>query len=557
MQTRAFRAMVMVWLAVLVGGSWVAAQEVPQANKVLPSQIDKVFERWDRPGSPGCAVGVDQHGKVVYTQGYGMANLEYGIRIRPETIFESGSVAKQFTAAAIALLVQDGKLSLGDPVRKYVPELPDFGVPITIQHFLNHTSGIRSQWPLLTLAGRPPGKAVHTIDEILELVSREKELNFKPGDEYLYNNTAFVLLGVIVERASGKPFAEFSQERLFRPLGMTQTRWRTDFTAIVENRATAYSRQSDGSFRTNMSFTNVYGNGGLLTTVGDLLIWNENLDTPRVGGRAMVDQLQTRGRLNDGFENEYAQGLSVSAYRGVREISHSGSTAGYQTFLSRFPDDHLSVAVLCNTTGTAPTTYAHEVADLFLGAKLKEVVKPTAAPVALDVLQKLAGVYRDPHTDAVLRLVYDADKKTLGPPGATGLVPTGAGRFSTQNGAMTFTVERPDSSGPTRLVQSDGRSKPVTWVAEAPFAPTPEQLASYAGDYYSDEIDTLYHVRVEKGALVARFRPAMRVSLLPVFTDGFEGDGNVLRFTREASSGRIDGFRVYAGRVRHLKFVRR
>ena len=549
--------MVTVWLAVLVGANWAAAQGAPPANPVLPSQIDKVFERWDRPGSPGCAIGVGQHGQAIYTQGYGMANLEYGIRIRPETVFESGSVAKQFTAAAIALLMQDGKLSPRDPVRKYVPELPDFGVPITIQHFLNHTSGLRSQWPLLTLAGRPPGKAVHTIDEILELMSRQKELNFKPGDEYLYNNTGYVLLGVIVERVSGKPFAEFSQERLFRPLGMTHTQWRTDFTAIVENRATAYSRQADGSFRTNMPFTNVYGNGGLLTTVGDLLIWNENLDTPRAGWGAVVDQIQTRGRLNDGFVNEYAQGLSVTSYRGVREISHSGSTAGYQTFLTRFPDEHLSVAVLCNTSGFNPAAYAHQVADLYLGAKLKEVVQATAVPVAPEALQKLAGLYRDPHTDAVIRLVYDADKKTIGPPGATGLVPTGAGRFSTQNGAITFTVDGSDRSGPTRLVQSDGRSRPVTWVAEAPFAPSPEQVASYAGDYYSDEIDTLYQVRVENGALVARFRPAMRVPLRAAFADGFEGDGNVLRFTREASSGRIDGFRVYAGRVRHLKFVRR
>jgi hypothetical protein len=305
-----------------------------------------------------------------------------------------------------------------------------------------------------------------------------------------------------------------------------------------------------------MSFTNVYGNGGLLTTVGDLLLWNENLDTARVGGRAMVDQIQTRGRLNDGFVNEYAQGLILSNYRGVREISHNGSTAGYQTALTRFPDDHLSVAVLCNTSGTNPTNYAHQVADLFLGARLKEAVKPTAVPAAPAALQALASLYRDPKTDDVMRLAYDADKKTIGPPRAPGLVPTGAGRFATGNGAITFTVEQPDRAGPTRLVQSNGRSRPVTWVAEAPFAPSPDQLATYAGDYYSDEIDTLYNVRVENGALVARYRPAMRVQLGPAFADAFEGDGNVFRFTRDAS-GQIDGFQVNAGRVLHLKFVRR
>ena len=185
-----------------------AAQAPPQAatpaaSDPLSVKIDKIFERWDRPGSPGCAVGVAQQGRVVYVQGYGMANLEYGVRNRPDTIFESGSVAKQFTAAAVALLVQDGKLALQDSVRKYVPEFPDFGTPITIQHLLNHTSGLRSQWPMLALAGRPATQAVHTVDEILELISGYTELNFKPGDEYLYNNTAFTLLGVIVSRVLG------------------------------------------------------------------------------------------------------------------------------------------------------------------------------------------------------------------------------------------------------------------------------------------------------------------------------------------------------------------
>jgi CubicO group peptidase (beta-lactamase class C family) len=351
---RTMARVVVIALAVWISGATVAAQapaaaQPPPATPNIPAAIDKIFERWDRPGSAGCAVGVAHDGAVAYSRGYGMANLEYGVRIRPDTIFESGSVAKQFTAASIVLLALDGKLSLDDPVRKYVPELSDFGTPILIRHFLSHTSGLRSQWPMLTLEGRPPGRAVHTIDEILELVNGYKELNFEPGDEYLYNNTGFTLLSVIVQRVSGKPFDEFCQERLFKPLGMTRTHWRTDFTEIVEDRATAYRLLPNGQFRTNASFTNVVGNGGLLSTVDDFLIWNENLDNPRVGGRAMVEQLETRARLNDGFVIEYARGLNVTDYRGVREISHGGSTAGYQTFLAQrftltpaFPDGFLA-----------------------------------------------------------------------------------------------------------------------------------------------------------------------------------------------------------------------
>ena len=532
--------------------------------EALPAQIDRIFERWDRGGTPGCAVGVSERGSVVYTRGYGMANLEYRIQIKPETIFESGSVAKQFTSAAIALLASEGKLSRQDPVRKYVPELPDFGTPITIQHFLNHTSGLRSQWPMLSLAGRPPGLAVHTVDEILELVSQYKELNFKPGDEYLYNNTGFTLLGVIVQRVSGKSLNDFTQERLFKPLGMRHTQWRDDFTKVVPDRATAYRAVQGVQFRTNMSLTNVIGNGGLLTTVGDLLIWNENLDRPRVGGQAMVDEMQKRGRLNDGFENEYAQGLTVTDYRGVREVSHGGSTAGYQTFLARWPDERLSVAVLCNTTGTNPGAYAHQVADLLLAGTLKAASVPKPVDVPAGALEQVAGLYRERSTDAVLRVAWDNDKKTLRA-GGQALVPTGAGLLSIGDGSRTMSVVSgtdgvnpawPASGPAVGLIDRDGPSKPRTWDREQPFVPTPAQLVGFAGEYFCEELGVTYTFYIDGDSLKVRFRPAQRFTLTPVFQDAFEANGNIIRFTRNAA-GAVDGLRIFAGRVRHLRFVRR
>ena len=541
-----------------------APSQAQTARENLPAQIDRIFERWDRGGTPGCAVGVSEWGRTVYTRGYGMANLEYGVRIRPETIFESGSVAKQFTSAAIAFLAIDGKLSRQDPVRKYVPELPDFGVPITIQHFLNHTSGLRSQWPMLSLAGRPPGLAVHSVDEILELISQYKELNFKPGDEYLYNNTAFTLLGVIVQRVSGKSLNDFTQERFFKPLGMTHTQWRDDFTKIVPDRATGYRALSGGQFRTNMPFTNVIGNGGLLTTVGDLLIWNENLDRPRVGGQAMIDDMQKRGRLNDGFENEYAQGLTVTDYRGVREVSHGGATAGYQTFLARWPDQQLSVAVLCNTTGTNPGGYAHQVADLVLADRLKDVPVLKVVDVPAGALEQVAGIYRERATDAVLRVAWDKEKKTLRI-GGQAVAPTGAGLLSGGDGSRTVSVmSAADSVNPTwptsgpavRLIDRDHRSRPRTWDREQPFMPMPAQLVAFTGDYVCEELGVTYTFYIESETLKVRFRPAQRFALTPVFQDAFEADGNTIRFTRDAA-GSVEGLRIFAGRVRHLRFVRR
>ena len=546
-------------MLVMAGAALLA--QAPQEPLTTTQRIDQIFERWDRPGTPGCAVGVARQGRVVYTHGYGMANLEYGVRIRPDTIFESGSVAKQFTAAAIGLLALDGKLSIDDPVRRYVPELPDFGTPILIRHLLTHTSGLRSQWSMLSLAGRPPGLAVHTIPEILELVSFQKELNFPPGDEFLYNNTAFTLLGVVVQRVSGKPLAEFSQERLFKPLGMNRTQWRDDFTKIVERRATAYRVFPDGTFRTNMPFTHVIGNGGLLTTVGDLLIWNENFDNPRVGGRALVDQLQTRGRLNDGFEIAYAHGLFVQDYRGVREISHGGSTAGYQTFLARFPDERLSVAVLCNTSGTNPGGYAHHVADVFLGDRLKPFLTVKAVEVPAEMLGRAAGLYRDRSTDACLRLTWDKEQKVVRAEGQA-LTPTGDGLLSTADASSTLTFDTGGGGAawptavPERITERQRGAKPRVLHYELPWTPVPAQLAEFVGEYVSDELNVTYTVLEGDGGLVVRFRPAQCFPLAPAFTDGFEGDGDIFHFTRDVA-GKVDGFHVYAGRVWHLRFVKK
>jgi CubicO group peptidase (beta-lactamase class C family) len=542
------------WL-LAAGPAALGQKREPGLKPSIEARVDRVFERWNRSDTPGCVVGVAVDGKPVLVKAYGMANLEVGAPLRPDTIFESGSVAKQFTAAAVALLVQDGKLSLDDPVRRYVPELPDFGKPILIRHLLNHTSGLRSQWDLMSLSGRPTGRAVHTVPEILELAGRMRELNFPPGEEYLYSNTGYTLLGVVVARVSGQSLDAFCQERLFKPLGMTRTQWRDDFTRIVPGRATAYRLESNATFRTNMSFTDVIGNGGLLTTVGDLLIWNANLDNPRIGGRALVEQLEARGRLNDGFENEYALGLFVTAYRGVREVSHGGSTAGYQAFLARFPEKRLSIAVLSNVAGSGPQRLAYEVAEIFLAGKLKEPEKVVIRPLSVSALKRYAGIYREPLTDAATVVMIDEDGKSLRVGRLQALALT-SNTFITADGSRRMAFQSGPAGSPMRMEESDGRSKPRLWERVPPFAPMPAELEAYAGTYHSDEIDMTYTVNVEAGKLMVRFRPAQRIELAPVYEDAFGGNGNIFRFTRD-EAGRIDGFRVYTGRVRHLRFVKR
>jgi CubicO group peptidase (beta-lactamase class C family) len=343
---------------------------VAQSSSQVPeASVDKVFGRWTQQ-TPGCAVGVAAGGKPVLQKAYGMADLEHDIPNRADTIFEAGSVSKQFTAAAVLLLAKEGKLSIEDPVRKYVPELPDYGAPLLIRHILQHTSGLRDWGEVAAIAGWPRTSRVHTHAHVVDILSRQKALNFPSGTQYSYSNSGYNLAAVIVSRVSGKPFAEFSRERIFEPLGMTRTSWRDDFTRIVKDRAIAYSPAGE-TFRMNMPFEDVHGNGGLLTTVGDLLKWNENFVTPKMGDAALVKLQQEPGRFNDGKPHQYAMGLFVKRYKGIPEVGHSGSTAGYTAYLTRFPQQHLSVAVLCNVSSGAATQYAYSVADMYLGDAIK------------------------------------------------------------------------------------------------------------------------------------------------------------------------------------------
>jgi len=370
--TRLLIGMITAAAALSLAGSQAPAPTTTTTDRT--AQVDTVFARFTST-TPGCAVGVGLDGRPALQRAYGMADLEHDVPNGAGTIFEAGSVSKQFTAAAVLLLARDGKLSLDDAVRKYIPELPDYGVPLTIRHILTHTSGLRDWGEVAGIAGWPRGRRVHTHAHVLDIVSRQKALNFTPGTDWSYSNTGYNLAAIIVSRVSGQTFADFSRDRLFRPLGMTHTSWRDDYTRIVKGRAVAYDSTPDG-YHEDMPFENVHGNGGLLTTVGDLLRWNENFVTPAVGDAAFIKEEQAPGRFNDGRAHDYAFGLYVRPWRGVPEVSHSGSTAGYRAFLARYPDQHLSVAVLCNAGDANATQYAHAVAEAYLGG----VLKPAAAP---------------------------------------------------------------------------------------------------------------------------------------------------------------------------------
>lgn len=432
-------------LAVLIGVS-LSVTPSAQAIAVPDKAVDEVFAKWSS-ATPGCAVGVAVGGTPVLLKAYGMADLEHDIRNTPETIFEAGSVSKQFTAMAIMLLVKDGKLSLDDPVRKYIPELPDYKVPLTIRHMLTHTSGLRDWGSVASIAGAPRTTRAYTHGHVLDIVSRQKSLNFTPGDHYSYSNTGYNLSAIIVSRVSGMSFADFSTQRIFAPLGLKNTSWRDDHTRIVKGRAMAYS-DTNGRFSTEMPFENVHGNGGLLTTVGDLLKWNENFVHPVVGDAALVKTMQTTGLFNDGKPQDYALGLMVQNYRGVTNINHSGSTAGYRAHLNRFPDSRTSVAVLCNVSSGDATRAANRVSDVFLGDKLKPAPAPPPAAQAAALnpqptgaaLSGFVGSYWSDEAETMLTAAIEEDRLVLKrrPDTVMRLVAIAPDKFRAPIGTVTF-----------------------------------------------------------------------------------------------------------------------
>ncbi|MGH4000314.1 MAG: serine hydrolase domain-containing protein, partial [Pseudonocardiaceae bacterium] len=387
-------------------------------------RLDAVFAQYDRASSPGCALGVYRDGRIGYAKAYGSANLELGAPLTPASVFDIGSTSKQFTAMSVLLLARDGKLALDDDVRRYIPSLPEYGAPITIRHLLYHTSGIRDYTTLLALAGEPTQNWT-TDDDALELIVRQRALNFAPGSEWQYSNSGYFLLSLVVKRVSGQSLRRFAQSRIFEPLGMAQTHIHDDHAMVVPNRATGYvPSDSAGPFRIEMSDFEQTGDGSVFTTVEDLVKWDENFYSAVVGGPELLAEMVKPGALNDGKPVDYAAGLVVGEYRGLKTVEHGGAWAGYRAQLLRFPTEHVSIACLCNLGSANPDRLAQQVADVYLADRLgpaenqavagADVTATAGSPIlSPDQLRAAVGTYRDSTLGSVARLVLTDGKPVL------------------------------------------------------------------------------------------------------------------------------------------------
>jgi CubicO group peptidase (beta-lactamase class C family) len=534
--------------------AWAATALSAAVGAQAPSAatIDAIFAHM-QPSEPGCAVGVEAAGQPPVLRTYGSADLEHPVPIAMDTVFEAGSVSKQFTAAAALVLVDEHRLSLDDDVRKYLPELPDYGQPITIAELMGHTSGLRDWEEIAAIAGWPYGERVYGQDDVLQIAARQHALNFNPGTAWSYTNTGYNLLALVIQRISGSSLAKFSREHLFTPLGMTHTQWRDDFRRVVPGRAVAYVSTADGNYEQYMPIGDTYGHGGLLTTVGDLLIWNRALDERRLGA-FVTDELQRPTRLTDGREVTYAKGLFVHTYRGGLEIFHDGATAGYRAWLGRFLEPKLSIAILCNSDKAYSSNLPRTLADLYLPAAVPAASPSAAAP------ETLAGWYANEGNALPLYLlVRDGRLQTStgllvqsGSHGALALLRPDGRTASTgvalTNGSLSF-----NSEGDTRI-----------YLRQGDYKPTIEELSRLSGRYHSGEADATYQVTAT--ALGLRVKVEGRADserlYLPIYSNAFmvasttfDDEDRVLRpvFT---ATGAVTAIRISNERVWDLRVER-
>jgi CubicO group peptidase (beta-lactamase class C family) len=421
--------------AIIVAGSALVAwlllsdsalgQAYPRTE--LTTQVDELFAEWDGEVSPGAVVGIFMDGRIIYSKGYGVANLDYGIPITPQSVLRIGSISKQFVAMCIVILAEQGKLSFDDDIRAYLPEMPDYGKQITIRHLLHHTSGIREYLTLVDLMGKPEGSVFgYTTRELVELLSRQQRLNFDPGSQFSYTNSGYFLLAEIVTRVSGVKAGAFAQENIFEPLGMTQTRFYDDPNAIIRNQAFGYSPKRDDGYRLDILRSDVIGDLGVITTVEDFLHWDSNFYENKLGAGTsdLITTMFTRGRTSTGEELSYALGLEFDSYRGLKTMGHGGSAVGYVAEFLQFPEQRFSVVILSNLSSFRPGRLARQVADLYLADQFSEArasderdrPQPTAPePVTLPMpeLEAFVGDFYSEELDFLYSFVVEGGSLQL------------------------------------------------------------------------------------------------------------------------------------------------
>ncbi|MET0623273.1 MAG: serine hydrolase [Pyrinomonadaceae bacterium] len=538
----------------ILGRQNMAAKTQPSDDESA-KKVDAFLSQWDKNDMPGGAVGVVKDGRLVYKRGFGMANLDYDVPNSPSTRFNLASVSKPFTAFSIALLAQQGKLSLDDDIRKYVPEIPKYDETVTIRHLIHHTSGIREYEALVRFGGLDTDN-VYSPKAILNMLARQKSLSFKPGAKYQYSNSGYFLMGIIVERVSGKSLRAFAEENIFKPLGMKNTLYFDNRFEVVKNRAHGYVVGPDKSIRARSSLFDLVGAGGVLTTVEDLSLWVQNFYEPKVGNKELISLLTTPGILNGGEKQNYAFGFWRGEYKGLPIMRHSGNMSGYRAQILSVPEQNFTVIALSNNSTILPSAIVNKLADIYLEGQLKPVAPsqkgvaetlPSAIALPEKEAQRYAGIYANPETGRVFKLSLK-DGKLVN----SGLLsneipvtPISENRLLLVAGTdvteLNPVFNQSGAISEIRILTKSGKAD--VFVPVKPPLDSPQQLSEYAGTYYSDEFDADYNISLKGNSLSLQIGETLNPTLTAAYADVFTTAGGQinLSFTRD-DKGKIAGF---------------
>ena len=531
----------------------------------IKQQIDAIFTDYNEPNTPGVAVGVLQNGQLIFQKGYGNANLEYDIPVDPaKTVFPLCSTSKQFTVFAIMLLAEAGKLSLDHDIQKYLPELRDYGTPITIRQLANHTGGIRSDLALLSMTGIHPDDFI-SRSMSQHLIYRQRELNFKPGEEFSYSNAGYALLADIVENVSGQDFVDYMQEAIFQPLGMNHSFVMEDVEEVIKNRAYGYAFYNGNYVKDLMNFSLV-GSSGVFTTIEDLAKWVLNFSNPKVGNTTIFKEMRTVGILKNGYQTNAALGQFVEDHHGLKEIQHSGASASFRAHLGRFPEQDFAIMLLSNYRNISIRDKSLEVANIFLAPHFKEPSSTNSTTtsqkylkVSAEKLRGLAGNYLHTKYFYTRNIQFRNDSllyiRPEAPQNLCILNPIGDQIFQLDTLTNTQLSFRTNGSTTTMHLTEDGFETDV-WERFTEKEYQAKSLEKYEGVYYSEELQTSYSVELREGVLTIIHPKMYPIGLRPIKENGFRSTGwqfAYLEFKQDANQT-VKGFRISSSRARNVLF---
>lgn len=537
------------FLAVAASAQIAQAERIDSVVASRHHQVDAILSKWKAGETPGCAVGISVNEVLDYAKGFGTADLSSATPITPGTVFHAASISKQFTAFSIGLLEERGQLSYDDSIRKYIPEFAGYADAITISDLIHHTNGLREQGQLLNLAGWRDSD-IYTESDVIWALTHQHGLNFEPGAEVVYSNAAYTLLGVVVQRVSGKTLRQFAQDEIFVPLGMTDTHFNDRYTEVVANRALSYVTNGSATWDFAPLTITHYGSTGLLTTVGDLLKWERNLIDGQVGGQTLIAKMKESGTLRDGTRINYGGGLRLDEYRGLKLISHDGADVGFRSDALLFPDQRLAIVALCNGATTEPASITRAIADIYLEPLNLPARLAPAVRMAPEAQSALAGTYWSPQTDELIRL--DWKDNALRPAGASGLVPIGSDVFRPSDQPHEWMFHRPSSRvGDFRLVVRDFWPTTREFVKITEPLPAQSDLVALTGTYHSEETDMTYTVAFVDGRLRLSWPRGYELSLDPVGGNRFSSSRGTITFVSNGK-GRVEGLTLSNRRLRRM-----